>query len=85
MTSKTASVRLEQELYDRIDSHCVSEECSRNDFIKSAIESALNNNKQDDDVEHKPYTDDIGNRWYWNYDSNNWVCEINPKNMRVVP
>jgi len=42
MTTKTASVRLEQELYDRIDSHCVSEECSRNDFIKSAIESKLN-------------------------------------------
>jgi len=44
MTTKTASVRLEQELYDRIDSHCVSEECSRNDFIKSAIESKLNKN-----------------------------------------
>ena len=42
MTTKTASVRLEQELYGRIDSHCVSEECSRNDFIKSAIESKLN-------------------------------------------
>ena len=41
MTTKTASVRLEQELYDRIDSHCVNEECSRNDFIKSAIESKL--------------------------------------------
>jgi len=44
MTTKTASVRLEQELYDRIDSHCVSEDCSRNDFIKSAIESKLNRN-----------------------------------------
>ena len=82
MTTKTASVRLEQELYDRIDSHCVSEECSRNDFIKSAIESELN--KKDDYVEHKPYTDSIGNRWYWNYNSNDWVCEINPKNMRIV-
>jgi len=83
MTTKTASVRLEQELYDRIDSHCVSEECSRNDFIKNAIESVLN--KENDVVAHKPYTDDIGNRWYWNYDSNNWVCEINSKNMRIVP
>jgi len=44
MTTKTASVRLEQELYDRIDSHCVSEGCSRNDFIKSAIELKLNKN-----------------------------------------
>jgi len=85
MTTKTASVRLEQELYDRIDSHCVSEGCSRNDFIKSAIESALNNNKQDDDVDHKPYHDSLGNRWYWNYNDKDWVCEINPKNMRVVP
>jgi len=50
MTTKTASVRLEQELYDRIDSHCVSDGCSRNDFIKSAIESKLN--KQDDVVAH---------------------------------
>jgi len=50
MTTKTASVRLEEELYDRIDSQCVSEDCSRNDFIKSAIESKLN--KQDDVVAH---------------------------------
>ena len=44
MTTKTASIRLDKDLYDRIDSHCVSEECSRNDFIKSAIESKLNKN-----------------------------------------
>jgi len=50
MTTKTASVRLEQELYDRIDSQCVSDDCSRNDFIKSAIELKLN--KQDDVVAH---------------------------------
>ena len=43
--TKTASVRLEKKLYDKIDEHCVREECSRNDFIKSAIEAAL-----DDDV-----------------------------------
>jgi len=83
MTTKTASIRLERALYDRIDEHCVSERCSRNDFIKSAIESALEN--KDDDVEHKPYHDSIGNRWYWNCDNNNWVCEINPKNVKVVP
>jgi len=47
MSTKTASVRLDQELFDRIDEHCVSEGCSRNDFIKSAIESALD---KDDDV-----------------------------------
>jgi len=42
MATKTASIRLEKELYDEIDSHCVSEGCCRNDFIKSAIESKLN-------------------------------------------
>ena len=83
MTTKTASVRLEQELYDRIDEHCVSEGCSRNDFIKSAIESKLN--KEDDDVEHKPYHDSLGNRWYWDYNDKDWVCELNPKNVRVIP
>ncbi len=46
MSTKTASVRLDKELFDRIDNHCVSEGCSRNDFIKSAIEAALD----DDDV-----------------------------------
>ena len=83
MTTKTASIRLDKELYDRIDEHCVSKECSRNDFIKSAIESALN--KEDDDVEHKSYHDSFGNRWYWDLNDKEWVCELNPKNVRVVP
>ncbi len=48
MTTKTASIRLDEELYHRIDEHCVNENCSRNDFIKSAIESKLN--KEDDVV-----------------------------------
>jgi len=82
MTTKTASIRLDKELYDRIDERCVSENCSRNDFIKSAIESALD---KDDDVEHKPYHDSFGNRWYWDYNDKEWVCELNPKNVRVVP
>jgi len=73
MTTKTASVRLEQELYDRIDSHCVSEECSRNDFIKSVIESAL---EKDDDVEHKAHYDSQGNYWYWNDDRKIWTCRL---------
>ena len=82
MGTKTASVRLERTLYDRIDEHCVSENCSRNDFIKSAIESALD---KDDDVEHKSYHDSFDNRWYWDYNDKEWVCELNPKNVRVVP
>ena len=45
--TKTASVRLDKKLYDKIDVHCGSVGCCRNDFIKSAIEDALN---KDDDV-----------------------------------
>ena len=47
MSTKTASVRLDKDLFDRIDEHCVGAGCSRNDFIKSAIEAALD---KDDDV-----------------------------------
>ena len=83
MTTKTASVRLDKELFDRIDEHCVSGGCSRNDFIKSAIESALD--KEDDDAAHQPYHDDLGNRLYWSLDRNDWVCELNPKNVRIIP
>ena len=50
MSTKTASIRLDKELFERIDNHCVSEECSRNDFIKSAIESKLD--KKDNVVTH---------------------------------
>ncbi len=82
MTTKTASIRLDEELYHRIDEHCVSEQCSRNDFIKSAIESKLN---KDDDVVHKAHHDSFGNRWYWNKNDNQWVCQVNPKNVRTVP
>jgi len=39
--SKTASVRLSESLYTRIDDHCVTNDCTRNDFIKNAIENAL--------------------------------------------
>ncbi len=45
MNTKTASVRLDCNLFDKIDEHCVSISGSRNDFIKSTIEAAL-----DDDV-----------------------------------
>jgi len=47
MSTKTASVRLDCNLFDKIDEYCVSAGCSRNDFIKSAIEAALD---KDDDV-----------------------------------
>ena len=84
MSTKTVSVRLERTLYDRIDEHCVSENCSRNDFIKSAIKSALGN-KDDDVAEHKPHYDSFGNYWYWNYDKKIWTCRVDMDNVTVTP
>ena len=84
MSTKTASVRLDEELYERIDEHCVGVGCSRNDFIKSAIESALEN-KDDDVAEHKPHYDSHGNYWYWNYDKKIWICRMNMDNVTITP
>jgi len=42
--STTTSNRLDKELLEEIDSRCNTLECTRNDFIKSAIESKLNKN-----------------------------------------
>jgi len=83
MSTKTASVRLDTELYDKIDQRCVSKGCSRNDYIKDAIEAALQ--KEDDDVAHQPYDDDLGNRWYWDKNDEVWVCQIDPKNLTIIP
>jgi len=47
MSTKTASVRLEKDLYNKIDEECVRKGCCRNDFIKLSIEDALD---KDDDV-----------------------------------
>ena len=48
--STTTSIRLDKEFLEEIDSRCNTLGCTRNDFIKSAIESKLN--KQDDVVAH---------------------------------
>ncbi|HEV2193426.1 MAG TPA: ribbon-helix-helix domain-containing protein [Nitrosopumilaceae archaeon] len=42
MKTKTASIRLDKELFDNIDQVCEKEACSRNDFIKNAIDQRLN-------------------------------------------
>jgi len=81
MTTKTASIRLDKELYDKIDEHCVSENCSRNDFIKSVIESALD--KDDDVADHSSHYDSKGNYWYWNDEKKIWTCRLNMDNVTV--
>jgi len=42
VNTRTTSIRLEQDFIDEIDSKCSELDCTRNDFIKSAIESKLN-------------------------------------------
>lgn len=82
MVTKTASVRLDNALFDRIDDHCVTKNCTRNDFVKSAIESALVNNKDDVVAVHEPHYDKYGNYWYWNKDRKIWICRLNLDNVK---
>ena len=41
MSSRTVSIRLSSELIQRIDEKCVTDGCCRNDFVKNAINDAL--------------------------------------------
>jgi len=96
--TKTTSIRLDEELLEEIDERCVKNECNRNDWIKLAIENQLEMEASDEEEQpkatltpiednhsdKKPYTDSLGNRLYWNYNTNDWVCEINPKNIRII-
>jgi len=68
-------------MIEKIDEYCDSVACSRNDFIKSAVESALE--KDEDDVEHESHHDNYGNYWTWNNDRKIWTCHMNMDNVRV--
>jgi len=41
MTTKTTSIRLDREILNQIDDRCSDLGCSRNDFIKTAIDNLL--------------------------------------------
>jgi len=41
VSSRTISIRLSSELIQRIDEKCVTDGCCRNDFVKNAINDAL--------------------------------------------
>ena len=41
MKTKTSSVRLPKEMYEKIDTVCDDVGCSRNDWIKDAVETKL--------------------------------------------
>lgn len=84
MTTKTASVRLEKELFDKIDEKCVTLDCSRNDFIKNAIESALDQNNKESDDKFKPHYDEHGNYWTYDKDRAIWCCHLDMDNVRTT-
>ena len=46
MSSRTVSIRLSSELIQRIDERCVTDRCCRNDFVKKAINNALESEKE---------------------------------------
>jgi len=79
MGTKTASIRLDKELFDKIDEHCVTKNCSRNDFVKNAIESALGKKE-----EKKPYYDKYGNYCTFNKEKNLWTIHLDAKNVKIT-
>jgi len=60
MTTKTRSIRLETEMFEKIDEKCKGLGCNANDFIKEAINEKLNgsnhlvNESQAQKIEKKP-------------------------------
>ncbi len=53
MKTKTSSVRLPKEMYEKIDTVCDDIGCSRNDWFKDAVETKLlddSENTQDQEV-----------------------------------
>ena len=62
--SKTISIRLSSELIQRIDDRCNTDGCSRNDFVKNAINDALKSkNEPIPEVKVIRISDDDGKTW----------------------
>ncbi len=59
MSSRTVSIRLSSELIERIDEKCVTDGCCRNDFVKNAINDALE--PEPPVMAHGKILDDDGN------------------------
>ncbi len=51
MTTKTRSIRLETEMFDKIDEKCKGLGCNGNDFIKNAIIEKLNSSNSTTNLE----------------------------------
>ena len=62
--SKTISIRLSSELIQRIDDRCNTDECCRNDFVKNAINYALNlNDEPVSELKVTKISNDDGKTW----------------------
>jgi len=62
--SKTISIRLSSELIQRIDDRCNTDECCRNDFVKNAINDALNpKNEIIPEIKVTKISNDDGKTW----------------------
>ena len=62
MSSRTVSIRLSSELIQRIDERCNTDGCCRNDFVKNAINNALESEKVEPLViKHGKILDDFVN------------------------
>jgi len=42
MVTRTTSIRLDEKLFDAIDLVCKEKNCTRNDFVKTVLDEALN-------------------------------------------
>jgi len=62
VSSRTISIRLSSEIIQRIDERCNTDGCCRNDFVKNAINDALEPEKVEPVViKHGKILDDFGN------------------------
>jgi len=63
VSSRTISIRLSSELIQRIDEKCVTDGCCRNDFVKKAIENALESEKPIPEAKVTKVSYDDGKTW----------------------
>jgi len=63
VSSRTVSIRLSSELIQRIDEKCVRDGCCRNDFVKNAINEALESEESIPVMKVKRVSYDDGKTW----------------------
>jgi len=91
---KPTSVRIPKNLLEKIDSICNDANCSRNDYIASALDEAVNNeidetenqdsSKETEVNKYESHYDKFGNYWSFDKNQSKWCCKINPENVRIT-